>query len=192
MDKKKPKPSAVFNPPRTVSDPDFLDRGSDAGFRETIYAYLQGAGRLSACREAFGRALGLTGSQFAVLIGIAYRQGPSGVTIRDLSKHIALAPTHVTTEVGRLIDGGLVVKRPNESDRRSVLISLSKTGEKAVVDVLAFVRIINDLLFADISPRDLAIVGKVARKLVINSERAMIELSRHPSQKAKRSSRTRE
>ena len=185
MDKKKPKPLPVFKPPRTISDPDFLDRGSDADFRETIYAYLQGAGRLSACREAFGRALGLTGSQFAVLIGIAYRQGPSGVTVRDLSKHIALAPTHVTTEIGRLIDGGLVVKRPNESDRRSVLVSLSKAGEKAVVDVSPFVRAINDLLFTGISPRDLAVVGKVARILVINSERAMIELSRHPSQRAK-------
>jgi DNA-binding MarR family transcriptional regulator len=183
------KPSAVFKPPRTISDPDFLDRGSDAAFREAIYAYLQGAGRLSACREAFGRALGLTGSQFAVLIGIAYRQGPGGVTIRDLSKHIALAPTHVTTEIGRLIDGGLVVKRPNESDRRSVLVSLSKGGEKAILDVSPFVRSINDLLFADISSRDLTIAGKVARKLVINSELAMIELSRGPARKAKRVTR---
>lgn len=189
MEKKKPKPFGVFKPPHTISNPDFLNRGSDAGFRETIYAYLQGAGRLSACREAFGRALGLTGSQFAVLIGIAYRQGPSGVTVRDLSKHIALAPTHVTTEIGRLIDGGLVVKRPNESDRRSVLVSLSKVGEKAIVDISPFVRIINDLLFADISAKDLAIVSKIARKLVINSERAMSELSRHTSRKAKRGTR---
>jgi DNA-binding MarR family transcriptional regulator len=183
------KPSAAFKPPPTVSDPDFLHRGSDAGFRETIYAYLQGAGRLLACREAFGRALGLTGSQFAVLIGIAYRQGPSGVTVRDLSKHVALAPTHVTTEIGRLIDDGLVVKRPNESDRRSVLVSLSKGGEKAILDVSPFVRTINDLLFSDISSKDLTIAGKVARKLVINSDRAMIELSRGLSRKAKRGTR---
>jgi DNA-binding MarR family transcriptional regulator len=175
----------VFKPPRTISDPNFLERGSDAAFRETIYALLQGAGRLSACRDAFGRALGLTGSQFAVLIGIAYRQGRAGVTVRDLSKHVALAPTHVTTEIGRLIDGGLVVKRPNESDRRSVLVSLSKAGEKAIVEVSPFVRAINDMLFVDISPRDLAVVSKVARKLVVNSERAMTELARHPAQKVK-------
>lgn len=186
MDKKTLNPSTVFKPPRTISDPAFLDRGSDAGFRETIYAYLQGAGRLSACRDAFGRALGLTGSQFAVLIGIAYRQGLSGVTVRDLSKHIALAPTHVTTEIGRLIDGGLVIKRPNECDRRSVLVSLSKAGEKAIIDVSPFVRTVNDVLFSGISPRDLAILGRVARKLVINSEYAMVELTRYPSPKAKR------
>jgi DNA-binding MarR family transcriptional regulator len=189
MGNSKAKLPNVFKPPRTISEPDFLERGSDAAFRETIYAFLQGAGRLSACREAFGRALGLTGSQFAVLIGVAYQQGPDGVTVRDLSKHIALAPTHVTTEIGRLIDGGLVVKRPNESDRRSVLVSLSKAGETAILDVSPFVRTINDLLFAGISPRDLAIVGKVARKLVINSEFAMIELSRHPSQRVRRGAR---
>ena len=189
MGKIKAKLPDVFEPPRTISDPNFLEGGSDAAFRETIYAFLQGAGRLSACREAFGRALGLTGSQFAVLIGVAYRQGPDGVPIRDLSKHVALAPTHVTTEIGRLIDAGLVIKRPNESDRRSVLVSLSKAGEKVIVDVSPLVRTINDLLFADISPRDLAIVAKITRKLVTNSKFAMIELARQPSQRAKRRTR---
>ena len=188
MNKARQTPPSAFTPPRTVSNPGFLDRGSDAEFREAIYAFLQGAGRLSTCREAFGRALGLTGNQFAVLIGVAYRQGLSGVTVRDLSKHIALAPTHVTTEVGRLIEGGLVVKRPNQSDRRSVLVSLSNAGEKAVLNVSPFVRTINDLLFSDITPSDLATVHKVARKLVENSEHAMIELNRHVARVAKRKS----
>ena len=178
MSKIKAKPPRAFEPPRTVSNPDYLKQGSDAAFRETIYALAQGAARLSACREAFGRAIGLTGTQFAVLIGVAYRQGHHGVTVRDLSKHIALASTHVTTEVGRLIDAGLLVKRPNDSDRRSVLVSLSKSGESAILTVSPFVRTVNDLLFAEISPHELAIVGKVARKLITNSEFAMIELSR--------------
>lgn len=179
MSKTKVKRPRPFDPPRTISNPDFLKHGSDAAFREAIYALLQSAARLSTCREAFGRALGLTGSQFAVLIGVAYRQGEDGVTVRDLSRHVALASTHVTTEIGRLIEGGLLVKRPNESDRRSVLISLSRAGENAILEVSPFVRTVNDLLFAEISPHDLAIASKVARKLVTNSEFAMIELSRH-------------
>ena len=186
MDKIKPGLSVTFKPPYTISDPDFLVDGSDAEFREAIYAFLQGAGRLLTCRETFGRALGLTGSQFAVLMGIAYRQGVSGVTVRDLAKHIALAPTHVTTEIGRLIDSGLAVKRPNKSDQRSVLVSLSKAGERAVINVSSFIRTINDLLFTDITPSDLAIVNKVARKLAVNSERAMLELTSSSSRSSKR------
>ena len=188
MNKMRQKPTSSFRPPRTVSNPDFLDRGSDAEFRESIYAFLQGAGRLSTCREAFGRSLGLTGSQFAVLIGIAYHQGLAGVTVRDLAKHVALASTHVTTEVGRLTESGFLIKRPNQSDRRSVLISLSKAGERAVLNVSPFVRTINDILFAGINPKDLAVVHSVARKLVANSEHAMIELNRRSIRMTKRNS----
>lgn len=186
MPRAKSNSSAIFSPPRTISNSKFLERGSDAKFRETIYGFVHGGARLLACREAFGRALRLTATQFTVLIGVAYRQGSSGVTVRDLSKHIALAPTHVTTEIGRLTDIGLLIKRPNASDKRSVLVSLSKAGEKAVTDVSPFVKSVNDLLFADISPADLDIVKKVADKLVANSELAMIELSRQASQKPRR------
>ena len=55
-----------------------------------------------ACRDAFGRELDLTPSQFVVLMGVAHCQGTEGVTIRELADHVALASTHVTTEVGRL------------------------------------------------------------------------------------------
>ncbi|CAN0507826.1 unnamed protein product, partial [Phaeothamnion confervicola] len=89
---------AAFAPPATVSHAALLRDGSDVAFRETLYLMVLGFGRLIACREAFGRALGLTGSQFAVLIGAAYRQGDNGVSIRALADHIQLAATHVTTE----------------------------------------------------------------------------------------------
>ena len=80
-------------------------------FRQSLYLMVFAFSRLQTCREAFGRALGLTGTQFAVLIGTAYRQGHEGVSIRALADHIQLAPTHVTTEVGRLIGKGLLIGR---------------------------------------------------------------------------------
>jgi DNA-binding MarR family transcriptional regulator len=167
-----------FKPPLTISRPDYLRCASDASFREGIYALVQAVGRLITCREAFGRALDLTASQFAVLIGVAYQQGGDGVTVRDLSEHIALAPTHVTTEVGRLVTLGLLTKRPSSSDRRSVLVSLSRAGEKAIIDVAPFVRQINDLLFQDISPADLDAAKRVARTLFKNSDHVLLEFRR--------------
>src|SRR5215469_5838131 len=101
-----------FRPPRTISRRDYLRNGGDDWFREVIYATVEALGRLLACRNAFGRALGLTASQFAVLMGVAFRQSAAGVSIRDLARHVALAPTHVTTEVGRLIRRGYLAKRP--------------------------------------------------------------------------------
>ena len=158
-----------YRPPLTISRPDYVRGGSDAAFREAIYALLQGAGCLLTCREAFGRSLDLSPSQFAVLMGVAYRQGRDGVTVGQLSAHIALAPTHVTTEVGRLAARGLLIKTPSLSDRRSVLVSLSRAGEKAVAEVAPFVRAINDLLFEGISAADLETTKAVARTLFGNS-----------------------
>lgn len=167
-----------YRPPLTVSRSDFLSGGSDASFREAIYALVQAVGRLLTCRDAFGRALDLTASQFAVLMGVAYQQGRHGVTVKDLSEHIALASTHVTTEVGRLVALGLLTKRPSASDRRSVLVSLSRAGEKAVTEVAPFVRMINDLLFKDISADDLETAKKVSRTIFRNSDHALVEFRR--------------
>src|SRR5215467_10289335 len=105
-----------FAPPPTVSHAALLVAGNDVAFRETLYLMVLAFSRLTACREAFGRALGLTGSQFAVLFGAAYRQGHDGVSIRQLAEHVRLASTHVTTEVGRLVRKGLLVKPENPHD----------------------------------------------------------------------------
>ena len=74
-----------------------------------VYALVQGVSRLSTFRDVFGRQLGITPSQFAVLMSVAHCQGRSGVTIRGLADHAAMAPTHVTTEVGRLTRKNLLM-----------------------------------------------------------------------------------
>jgi DNA-binding MarR family transcriptional regulator len=147
-------------------------------FRQSLYLMVLAFSRLQTCREAFGRALGLTGTQFAVLIGTAYRQGGEGVSIRALADHIQLAPTHVTTEVGRLIGKGLLIKTINRHDRRGVLVRLSRQGEAAVGKVAPFVRRVNDRLFASITRRDFAVVSSFLSQFAKNSEEALDEIRR--------------
>jgi DNA-binding MarR family transcriptional regulator len=165
-----------YVPPPTISRQEFVSDGTDEGFREIIYAMVAGLDSLMACRAAFGKLVGLTGSQFAVLIGIAYRQGSDGVTIRELAEHVQLAQPHVTTEVGRLIRRGYLVKKPHAVDRRSVLVSLSEKGEAAVSRLVPTIRNTNDRLFVDISSAELERVGRTMRKLVANAEAALVEL----------------
>ena len=165
-----------FSAPPTTSRVDFLKNGSDDWLRDAIYRLVQALGRLVACREAFGKELGLTGSQFTVLMGVAYRQGEDGITIASLSSYIGLASTHVTTEVGRLIRKDLLIKRPNKDDGRSVLISLSRKGEEAVRKVSPMVRSVNDFLFKDINREQLATVNNFAATLMNNSEFALAEI----------------
>lgn len=174
-----PRPSKEtrpYRPPSTTSREEFFSGGSDKAFRESIYNIVRALDGLMSCREVFSKVLGLTGSQFAVLMGVAHKQNEEGVTIRELSDHIRLAAPHVTTEVGRMIRAKLLVKRPNEADGRSVLVSLSPTGQSEVDRIAPLVRKVNDQLFQGIEADELATVTRAMKMLVLNSQRVLAEV----------------
>lgn len=184
---KRRRQGAPFTPPLTISGGALLVDGRDDALRETLYLMVLSLGRLQTCREAFGRAMGLTGSQFAVLMGVAHRQGAAGVSIGAIAMHIQLAATHVTTEVGRLIRLGLLVKVKSPEDRRSVLVSLSRQGEEAIEAVAPFVRAVNDRLFAEITPEELGHIHAFFRRFAENSEFALAEIRRQDQTTSARS-----
>lgn len=167
-----------FRPPLTVSREALLDATGDAHFREILYLMVKSFGRLLDCRDAFGRAIDLTGSQFAVLMGVAYTQGETGVTIANLAAYIQLAATHVTTEVGRLANRGLLEKRDHPEDRRSVLVRLTPAGEQAVEDLAPFMRSINDILFDGVGRRDFAALESFLVRFAQQTELALAEIRR--------------
>lgn len=176
MSTRLPAKKQSFRPPHTTSRQEFFSGGSDKAFRESIYSIVRALDGLMSCREVFARVLGLTGSQFAVLMGVAHQQNDDGVTIRDLADHIRLAAPHVTTEVGRLIRVKLLVKRPNEADGRSVLVSLSPKGQQEVERIAPLVRKVNDQLFEGIGSDELDTVTRAMKALVLNSQRVLAEV----------------
>jgi MarR family transcriptional regulator, organic hydroperoxide resistance regulator len=181
--RKKAKPKMqranLFHAPLTLSRTALLDsQGGDAHFRETLYLMVLAFSRLFDCRNAFGRAAKLTGSQFAVLMGVAYTQSESGVTIAGLAAHVQLASTHVTTEVGRLVTRGLLEKCENPEDRRSVLVRLTRKGELAVEGLAPFMRSINDILFDGISLKQFKELELFLRHFARQSQRALDEIKR--------------
>lgn len=169
--------SSSFRIPHTITRKDYFHDGTDEWFREAIYTCVRGLRGFLACRESFARLLGITGSQFAVLMGVAYRQGREGVSIGEVARHVVLGPTHVTTEIGRLISAGLVLKRPNPKDGRSVLVSLSPKGESAVLTVTPLVREVNDALFRGVDAASVQLIAQVMEKVSVNSERVMAEVN---------------
>jgi DNA-binding MarR family transcriptional regulator len=172
----RPRRGAPFVPPTTITLPQMLSSGNDLAFRETLHRMLMAFGRLQSFGEGFGKVLSLTASQFLVLIGTAYRQGNEGVSIRTLSDHTQLAATHVTTEVGRMIEKGLLSKSANVRDRRGVLVRLTPKGEAAVGAINPLQRRVNDLLFQNVSREDFATVSRFLTTFALNGEYALAEL----------------
>lgn len=73
------------------------------------------------------RHVGLTGAQLFVMQRL--RETP-GISVNELARRTHTHQSSVSTVVARLVEQGLIVRTPSESDRRSVLLSLSNDGRR--------------------------------------------------------------
>ena len=71
------------------------------------------------------RPLGLTGAQ-ADALGVIGKAGP--LSLKELGELLIAEAGHPSRLVDRLVEAGLVERRPAEDDRRRVELSLTKRG----------------------------------------------------------------
>ena len=74
--------------------------------------------------------LGITGSQFHLLNKI-HKEKVSNV--KRLAEELEVKPSAITVMLERLVQNGLVSRVQDESDRRSVLVTLTDTGEEVLL-----------------------------------------------------------
>jgi len=163
--------------PGTLSAGELAPKGDDSWFRQVVHGFIGAASVLQGFREGFAEALAVSPNQYLVLIAAAYLEGEERPTIADLAKYLGIAQPHVTTDAGRLVRAGLLRKEPHPSDRRSILIRVSPQGRSALEGVASLVRTVNDVLFADITMNEMAVLDTVTTRLVRNAIRARAELA---------------
>lgn len=173
-----------YRPPLSVSRPELLIDGSDDRFRDLIYSLFVTGFRFQEIREAFGREVDISGPQYFVLMAVARHHAPGGNTlggigIGGLAEHLHVAAPHVTTEVGKLVDRGLLAKRPNPEDGRRVLVTLTEAG-KAILERLApFRQHINNVLFEGFSHQDFLTLARLLDRFLATTGRALDEVADH-------------
>lgn len=123
-------------------------------------------------KEAAGRH-GLTGPQLAV---VKMLESVERLSLSELSALIRARNSTVTGIIDRMEQGGLVVRRRSESDRRVVHIALTAAGRRLartleVEPVAIFHRVL-----AELDPRDAAELGRILTKLA----RRVREIARPP------------
>lgn len=157
----------------SISHAAMLVNGNDETFRHMLYLARLFADRLAVFREAAARMIGLSGNQYVVLLSTAHLQGDGGVPVREVARYTLMASTHVTTQAGALIRKGLLRKQPNTNDGRSVLLSLTSEGEKAMNVIAGVRRQFNDAFFIGVSRADLLAAERFLEQVAANSERAL-------------------
>ena len=154
----------------TVSRPELLEDGSDRKFRDLLHAILAFSSRLNAARARFGSFIGLSPTQYMVLIAIA-RLKDAGVA--QVAELLYFSGAFVTIEVNKLVKMGLVIKAPNPTDGRRVVLRASAEGERRLASLAAYQRPINDALFKSLKRDEFLTLHRLMTGLSADADAAL-------------------
>lgn len=103
-----------------------------------------------------GTHLGLRDADLECL-DLVSRFGPIGPTA--LAKHAGLHPATLTGVLDRLERGGWVIRLPNPSDRRAVLVQVIKEREAETAEMFAGLNKSMDVICADYDDAELVLIA---------------------------------
>lgn len=85
-------------------------------------------------------------AQILTYLSALETQHPDGVTLGQLVSALSLVPGTVSEAVSALVNKGLVLRRPDATDRRAVRLRLSAKGKRAVARLSSWTSIFRDAL----------------------------------------------
>jgi len=166
--------------PLSVTRPEILIDGSDREFRRLIHRMLIGQARLDVVRECIAGRIGVSGTQYTMLMSVLHLQGTAGVSITALADYLEVTGPHVTGVIGKLVAGGFVRKAPNPKDRRGVLVKLTPAGRKKLLQAFAFISAVNDRLFEGVGREEYRAVASFNAKFIRNTQATLDWIDRQP------------
>ncbi len=172
------------DPDLTVSSPALLEDGSDRRFRQFVHDTLAFAARIEEIRDRFGEFVGLTGSQYTILISIAHLQDVEGVGVAAVVEHLHLSGAFVTIEVNKLVTAGFVEKRVNPGDRRRVLLTATERARGLLAKLTGIQAPANDALFGCLDAAGFQLMSTLMGKLVGCGDKALALLDFQRAQAA--------
>ena len=110
---------------------------------------------------------GLTRTRAIALWEIAARRP---ITQRELADALAVTPRNVTALVDALERTGFVVRKAHPTDRRAIVIALTKKGSAAVARLTAEKHALAETLFRGLRAADLATVAAAFDQIIAQLE----------------------
>lgn len=141
-------------PSLSVSKTSLLSNGSDAKFRRFLYDLFTLAALVEMVRREFSRKIGIAPSNYGILRAIAERHRHGGITVSEITDTLHMHNSFVVLQTGLLAKSGILARKPNPRDRRSVLLHLTKKGEALIEAIGPAVRLTNDNWFGWIDKKD--------------------------------------
>ena len=159
--------------PMTVSRPELLVDGTDLAFRQLIHDIMAFGARMQETRARIAAYAGLSGQQYTILITIAHSQSQDGFGIIQVAEHLRLSGAFVTIEVNKLVEAGLVRKRPNPVDRRRVLLTIMPKARELLDKLSRIQRPSNDTIFGNLSAEEFHTLRTMIPQLVESTDQSL-------------------
>lgn len=120
--------------------------------------------------EAVFAQYGLNDPSFSVLAALRRRQPPYALTQRALLDNLGLTSGTVSVRIHRLVDLGLVERRPDPTDRRGTIVELTDDGRRLCETVFPHHLANEDRLLSALTPRERTQLAGLLRKLLLSFE----------------------
>ena len=159
--------------PLTISRPELLPDGSDRDFRRLAHSLFGFLARHERIRAGHARYIGLAGIEYTVLISIAHLSQDGDVNVKTVAEHLHVSGAFVTSISRRLLDRGLIHKRPDPQDRRRVTLTISDAGYALLEKLAPVQRQVNDAEFACLSRDDFCLLSDLIDRLIQCGDQAV-------------------
>lgn len=144
--------------------------GSDALLRGMVYNLLTVSGKILEIRRYIAAAVGVSGPQYTILVGIRELQESHGVRVSRLAEYLHVASEFITAEWQKLAALGLVERRADARDRRVTRLCLSRKAEHALLSAMPLIQEINDTLFNFATAADLRATAMAISRIAERSD----------------------
>jgi DNA-binding MarR family transcriptional regulator len=92
--------------------------------------------------------------------------GPAGqLRMKELADKMGITTGALTVLVDRLVRGGLVARKPNENDRRSIMVHLTEEGEKLFQEHHELHNQLTHELVSSLDPEDAEVLLRILKKI---------------------------
>jgi DNA-binding MarR family transcriptional regulator len=171
----------------TISRSQLMVAGSDQAFRQFVHDMLAFSARLQAVRDRLGEVVGLSGTQYTVLIAIAHLSGAGGkVGVNQVAEHLHFSGAFITIEINKLVTAGLVEKETDSDDRRRVVLRITSKARDLLNELTPVQRPVNDRLFDCLTATDFERIRKLTSKMVDAADDAIRMMDNSPAITARR------
>ncbi len=156
-----------------VSDPRLLIDGSDLSIRRLLHSFLMLASRLQKLHAHVASLMGLTESQYVLLMSVRHLSATKKPNISELAKYLGLSHSFVTNQVTVLCELKLLARSPGKDDGRVMLVSLTQEAFRLMDRSMPKIARLNDAIFEEIPIELITALLPIVQKTIKNTDKAL-------------------